>query len=158
MKPPVELVRAWFAYDPETGLLSRLRKQRSNIPNVLNANRMRVDFLGVRYQVTHIIWVVHYGKWPDEFIDHIDHNRRNNRIVNLREATRAENGWNRIENNPNGKGVTFRSDKREGKQWQAQIQVNNQKMNLGFFATKELASEAFAQAATQYHGEFACLI
>lgn len=158
MKPSVELVQAWFAYDPETGLVTRLRKHRSNIPTELNPSRGRVDFFGVRYQVTHIIWVLYYGKWPDEFIDHKDHNLQNRRINNLREATRAQNGWNRIERNPNGKGVTFRSDKREGLQWQAQIQVNNEKMNLGFFATRELASEAFAQAALKYHGEFACLL
>ncbi len=156
MKAPIELVQAWFAYDAETGLLTRKLKRKENHPDVLNPIRGRVDFFGVRYQVTHIIWVIYYGKWPDEFIDHIDHNRRNNRIANLREATREQNCWNRIERNPNGKGVTFRQDKIE-RPWQAQIQANNEKMHLGFYATKKEAEEAYAQAAAQYHGEFACL-
>lgn len=156
MKPEIEIVQAWFAYDPETGLLSRKLKSKSNAPDVLNPIRQRVDLFGIRYQVTHIIWVIYYGKWPDEFIDHIDHNRQNNRISNLREATRAENGWNRIEQNPNGKGVTFRPDKYEGEQWQAQIQANGKKMHLGFFATKELAAGAYRIASIEHHGEFTC--
>lgn len=157
MKPSVEVVKAWFSYNPETGTLTRELKHRSNIPNEVNMDRGRVWFFGVLYQVTHIIWVVYHGKWPDEFIDHIDHNRQNNRIENLREATRAQNGWNRIEQNGNGKGVTFRPEKIE-RPWQAQIQTNNEKMHLGFYTTKEEAAEAYRQAAIQYHGEFACLI
>lgn len=157
MKPPIEFVQAWFAYDPVSGLLSRKLKRRDNIPDVLNPNRERVDFFGIRYRVTHIIWVVHYGKWPDEMIDHKDHDRTNNKLDNLREATRAQNGWNRIERNPNGKGVTFRPDKGKDKQWQAQIQADGNKMHLGFYATKEGAAEAYRQATIKYHGEFACL-
>lgn len=155
MNAPIELVQAWFSYDPETGILSRKLKRRENHPDILNPNRGRVDFFGVRYQVTHIIWVLYYGKWPDEFVDHKDHNRRNNRITNLREATRAQNGWNRIENNPNGKGVTYRA---ANNSWQAQIQSDNEKLHLGFFSTKEEAAEAYRQAALEYHGEFTCLM
>lgn len=157
MKPSIELTRAWFSYDPEAGTLTRELKHRDNIPDKVNMDRGRVYFFGVLYQVTHIIWVVYHGKWPDEFIDHIDHNRRNNRIENLREATRSQNCWNRIEDNGNGKGVTLRPEK-IGRPWQAQIQYDNKKKHLGFFPTKEEAAEAYRQAAIQYHGEFACLI
>lgn len=157
MKPSIELIRAWFAYDPEAGTLSRIMKRKSSIPDKVNMDRGRVYFFGVLYQVTHIIWVVYHGKWPDEFIDHIDHNRRNNRITNLREATRAQNGWNRIEQNKNGKGVTFRPERKD-RPWQAQIQANNEKIHLGFYTTKEEAAESYRQATIKYHGEFACLM
>lgn len=156
MKPAPKQVKAWFDYDPETGQLIRKRVQRANIPRILNPSRHRVDFLGVRYQVTHIIWVIYYGKWPTEFIDHIDHNRMNRRIVNLREATRSENCWNRLSNNDYGKGVTYRYG-RTSKPWQAQIQHNNQKVHLGFFDEASEAAQAYSEAAARYHGEFACV-
>lgn len=152
----VEIVKLWFSYNPETGILSRKLKGRSSTPDILNPIRERVDLLGTRYRVTHIIWALYHGKWPDEFIDHKDHNRRNNRIVNLREASRIQNGQNRLSNNVNGKGVTFRQD-RNSYPWQAQIQFERRKLHLGFYNSKEEAAEAYKQAAIEYHGEFACL-
>lgn len=151
-----ELVRRWFAYDPTTGQLSRKLKQRSNIPDVLGSDRTRVDFFGTRYQVTHIIWMIQHGRWPIGEIDHENHNRTDRRFVNLREVTHGQNTMNRRFNNPYGKGVTYRLD-RKIKPWQAQIQVNGAKKHLGFFSTSEEAAGAYKQAAIQYHGEFACV-
>lgn len=156
MKPAVELIQKWFAYDPETGLVSRKLKRRSHHPDVLSPDRERIDFFGTRYRLTHIIWVIQFGYWPEDEIDHIDFNRKNNKLSNLREATRGQNMQHRRWNNPNGKGVTFRPDRRED-QWQAQIAKNGQKIHLGFFETKEEAAGAYIQAALELHGEFACL-
>lgn len=112
--------------------------------------------MGTQYQVTHIIWVVHYGKWPDNFIDHINHDRKDRRIVNLREADYNQNCWNRMERNMNGKGVYHGSDSTL-RPWKAQIQVNNKYIYLGRYKTKEEAHQAYREAALKYHGEFACL-
>ena len=152
---PVGLVQRWFSYDPDTGLLNRKLKRSSNHPDTLNPTRERVDFFGHRYRVTHIIWAVHFGKWPDEEIDHIDHNHNNNRLINLREATRSENMQNRRWSNPNGKGVTYQDGRPSP--WQAQIAVEGKKIHLGFFGSKEEAAKAYIEAAIHYHGEFACL-
>lgn len=156
MKPDIELVKEWFSIDPETGILTRLKKHRDSIPDTLNPDRERVDFMGVRYRVSHIAWVLYYGKWPDDEIDHEDHNKKNHRKKNLREASHAQNTRNRRFFNPNGKGVTFRKD-RYFDQWQAQIAYEGKKIHLGFYPTPEEAAEAYKVAAIQYHGEFACL-
>lgn len=156
MKHDPQLVKRWFSYDPETGLITRKLKGTAKAFDILNPTRTRIDLLGVRYQVTHVIWVLHFGRWPTAEIDHINHNRHDNRIANLREATKAQNTINRRWFNPNGKGVTFRTD-RNSRPWQAQIAFNGKKIHLGFFDTPEEAHEAYKKASAKYHGEFACL-
>lgn len=156
MKPDIELLNKWLRYDPDTGLVHRKLKRRSHHPDTLSPDRERIDFFGTRYRLTHIIWALQYGRWPIGEIDHVDFNRKNNKIANLREATRSQNMQNRRWNNPNGKGVTHRGDK-AAKPWQAQIAYNGRKIQLGFYETKEEAAEAYKKAALEYHGEFACL-
>lgn len=146
----LEEIRKQLSYDPETGIVTRLKDGSAMaVP--------KTSFLGTHIQITHIIWVLMYGRWPEEEIDHRDKDRSNNKFSNLRECTRTSNMQNRRWNNPNGKGVTFRGEKPIGRQWQAQIQVNKKKMQLGFYATAEEAAEAYRQAALEHHGEFACL-
>jgi hypothetical protein len=79
----------------------------------------------------------------------------NNRRNNLRIATTSQNNHNavvRIDSITGCKGVQWypRYDK-----WVARIQVNGQRINLGYFISKEEAKQAYDVAALKYHGEFA---
>lgn len=152
MKPSIELVRQYWAYDPLTGILTRKIRLRGDIPITLNPKRTRVDFLGIRYTVTHLIWAIHFGKWPDEIIDHEDHGRTNTKLTNLREADKWQNMWNRKERNPLGKGVTMKAGK-----YHAQIQFKGVKKHLGDHDTAEQAAKAYEKAAIELFGEFACV-
>lgn len=96
---------------------------------------------------------------PDsEFIDHINHNGRDNRKANLRPATRAQNNCNRKKYDNNSyskyKGVSFQQKNRK---WSAQIGLNNKMMFLGYFKKEIDAAKAYDAAARKYHGEFASL-
>lgn len=96
---------------------------------------------------------------PDELVDHIDHNPCNNRRSNLRLATPAQNAKNsrKQSNNTSGyKGVTFNPAAKK-KKWIAQITSNGKAKNLGTFYTREEAAIAYNLAASELHGEFACL-
>jgi len=88
-------------------------------------------------------------------IDHIDKDKKNNNMWNLRWCTNGENMSNRgkQQNNTSGfKGVTFNKERNK---WQAQIQVEKVYKSLGRFDTKEKAYEAYCDACIKYHKEFA---
>lgn len=83
-------------------------------------------------------------------IDHINGIKSDNRICNLRPATRSQNGANRVAIR-GMKGAFFH--KSSGK-WSAQISKENKKMHLGLFDTEGEAHEAYKEASLRMHGEF----
>jgi hypothetical protein len=90
--------------------------------------------------------------------DHINGNGFDNRKSNLRIVTRSQNCINRptLKNNKSGfKGVYLDNrNRRKYKIWQAIIQINKKRIELGHFTTKEEAAKAYNEAAKKYHGEF----
>jgi HNH endonuclease len=93
-----------------------------------------------------------YGYWPTDDIDHINGDKADNRIINLREATSAQGQANRPtprSNTSGAKGVVRHKDV-----WRAQIGVNSQTIYLGLFKSKEEAINVRKQAEEKYHGEF----
>ena len=110
------------------------------------------------YQVHRVIWLVVYGEWPNGFIDHIDHNRTNNLICNLRVTTMLGNGRNQSMHKDNSSGVNGVHWHIRDKTWNARIQVNGKGIHLGTFTTLDNASKARADADIKYkfhenHGE-----
>lgn len=90
-----------------------------------------------------------------ELVDHINGNGLDNRRENLRLATTSQNNQNsRLpRTNTSGyKGVYW--EKKRAK-WHAQITINNICIFLGRFEDKEIAYQAYCEAAIKYHGEFA---
>lgn len=101
-----------------------------------------------------VIWAIVHGVWPKDQIDHINGNRRDNRIDNLRETSNAQNQWNRKPKRgckSRYKGVSY--IRKSGK-WQARIVVNGQRKSLGHFGSEQDARKAYAAASLKYHGEY----
>lgn len=95
------------------------------------------------------------GASPEQLVDHINGNGLDNRRVNIRLCSKADNQRNQRRNSKNTtgyKGVSF--DKARGK-YSASIGVNGEQITLGRFPTAEEASLAYEEAARRYHGEFA---
>ena len=91
---------------------------------------------------------------PDLFIDHINCNKSDNRISNLRLADKTDNAFNRplqSNNKTSQKGVFL--DKARGK-YRAEAQWHNSRVFLGRFDTFEDAKKAYEQFAVKAHGEF----
>jgi hypothetical protein len=115
--------------------------------------------VGQIYQCKHrahrVIWALVTGEWPVAEIDHINGNRSDNRIVNIREATKAQNNRNqgiRKTNTSGYKGVSWH--KKTGR-WRAVIWMNRKRTSLGLHDTPEKAHAAYCAAAARMHGEFA---
>ena len=113
--------------------------------------------VGGKMRLTHrIIWEMCNGPIPDGMlVDHIDNDATNNRLSNLRLATKSQNGMNRGANKGSLSGLKgVWQDKRDGA-WQADITVNRKKIGLGRHLTKGLAAAAYAKASIRYHADFA---
>lgn len=108
-----------------------------------------------RHRAHRVIWALVTGKWPLAEIDHINCNPSDNRIVNIREATKAQNQRNqgiRKSNSSGYKGVSWH--KQTGK-WRALIWMNRKRTSLGLHDTPEKAHAAYCNAAAKMHQEFA---
>jgi hypothetical protein len=142
-------------YDPETGIfvwrVSGTGRRPSRQAGTRKSNgRIEIGIEGRTYYAHRLAWLYTYGVWPNE-LDHINLETGDNRLGNLRKATRCENTYNikRKSNNSSGfKGVSLH----EGR-WRARIQANKRAIFLGHFATKEQAIVAYREAAHRLHGE-----
>lgn len=106
-----------------------------------------------QYKAHRLVWLYVYGCWPEEEIDHKNLCRSDNRLDNLRLATRIQNCGNQTsyKNNKSGvKGIFWFQNR-----WCAQIQYQGQKCHLGRFRTPEEACRAYEQAAAEHFGVFA---
>jgi hypothetical protein len=89
------------------------------------------------------------------FVDHMDNNRKNNDVSNLRWATKSENGMNMSKKKSNTSGITGVFWNKGHNKWQAQITIDGFKKNLGCFNTIEEAKESRIKAVNELFGEFA---
>lgn len=107
------------------------------------------------YTAHRLAWLYFYGELSeDKFVDHIDRDKTNNRISNLRLCTNSENQKNRKKNSNNTsgyKGVYW--NKAAGK-WVVRPKLNGIKYYLGYYIDKEEAIAAYQVFCIQHHGEF----
>ena len=102
-----------------------------------------------------LVWLYLYGSWPYGGIDHVNLDKADNRINNLRVATRSQNHANRRAYKSGRSGFKGASYHKRVGRWQAQIQKDKKLHCLGYFGTAEEAHAAYCEAAERLHGEFA---
>lgn len=91
----------------------------------------------------------------DMVVDHINHNKLDNRRENLRICTHQENDWNKPLKSTNSSGIIGVCWDKSRNKWLAQICINGKIIYLGHFTTKEEAAEVRKQAEIEYFGEYA---
>ena len=116
---------------------------------------VRMRLKGHRLTVHVALWAMRTGEFPPDDIDHINGDKYDNRLSNLRLATRSQNGCNNPLRSNNTSGYKGVSARRNG--WLAQIKYEKQHIYLGDYPTKEEAYAAYCKAAEKYHKEFAHL-
>lgn len=155
--------REFISYDPRTGNLHWLvnrqggvkRGDRAGTPN---KGYIQIQLFGLIIHAHRVAWALAFGEWPEGHIDHINGCKSDNRLSNLRLATRSENLCNRgVQRNKRScqlKGV-FPANRGAYGTWFASITVDGNVVYLGTFPTPELAHAAYCDAALKFHGEFA---
>lgn len=156
--PTKEELDAFFTYDAETGKLynrvTRGRAKAGNEAGSLNdtgSGRLyrRIVFNGAKLYAHTAIYIMHTGGIPvNHEIDHIDQDRLNNRLENLRSVTHSDNSKNFPLYSRNTSGVM--GVRRERNKWRSQIRVGGRDINLGLFAKKSEAAEARKKADRLY--------
>ena len=105
-----------------------------------------------------IIWEMHYGSIPGNMqIDHINRNKLDDKITNLRLSSAKENSRNREKQSNSSSKLKGVSWHKVIKKWRSCIKSDHKFIHIGYFETKYLAYAAYCDAALELHGEFACV-
>jgi hypothetical protein len=159
MKIAVEELKLKFRYEPDTGHIYWIEAGKGKIKKKPAGTKTNTGYMMImidkkRYYSHRLAWALHHGRWPNDQVDHINGNKIDNRIINLREATNAENGKNYGFNKSNTSGIKGVSWCKCTNKWRAMIKVNNTKKCLGRYDTVEQAAYVRKQAEDRYFGEW----
>jgi hypothetical protein len=138
-----------LSYDPDTGIFVWNATQKQ--AGTKNSRYVQIAIDRKIYYAHRLAWMYMFDSFPALNIDHINNNKKDNRITNLRLVTVSENGQNRGKqlNNTSGyKGVSWA---KKSKKWEACIRKNGKTIHLGFFINIEDAYECYKQAAKIIH-------
>ncbi len=155
----IEELKRLLWYNPETGNIY-WRVSRSNqiregaaAGTVHRSGRICIEINGIEYKAAVIAWALYYGEWPTSIVDHEDRDNANDRILNLRLASKQQNCANTkiYSNNKSGyRGVSYAP----GGKWKAYIRIGKKPKHLGVFDTPQEASAAYEKAAKEIYGAF----
>jgi hypothetical protein len=140
-----DTLKAKYDYDPETGVFRRKtswgRQKTGDEAGCVSPQGYRyLSFHGRATPAHRLAWLWVYGTWPPADVDHLNRDRLDNRIANLRSATRSENCHNVAARSASGlKGISAAS---KSASWHARIMVSRKQIYLGSYTTPEEAAAA----------------
>lgn len=151
-----EIANSIFRYDEFTGrLFWKVRPCKniaagSEIKTMLANGYLAVRHQGKRYLVHRVVWLMKNGRWPDGQIDHLNHNRKDNRIENLRDVSASENQRNKSLHKNNSSGETGVSFHKRSSKWRVTYQgMNGKHVHVGLFGSFDEAVTAKAKAISE---------
>lgn len=154
--PAPETLQEALIFSAETGKLYWRSNGAEAFTAVGNHGYLTGSYRGSARLLAHrVAWAIFTGEWPRDHIDHVNGIKTDNRLDNLRQATRSENMRNmrlRKNNSSGFKGVHWH---RQSKKWRASIWVDGTSQGLGLFDTPEDAHAAYCEAARIHFGDFA---
>ena len=162
--PPLEELKEFLDYNPDTGIFTWIKIPNNNrvkvgqVAGVMNSWTcyIQIRFKGIGYKAHRLAYYMYHGVDPlGKCIDHIDGDKANNKIDNLRLATNSQNAMNRhnVPSN-NTSGISGVDWHKSVKKWHSRIMVDGVRKSLGFFINIEDARKARKEAEIKYFGEF----
>ena len=155
-----EELRRRLHYNPTTGVFTRvlatIGKREGSVAGTTRPDGYIQISIDRRFYPAHrLAWLYTKGVWPAHLVDHINGDRSDNRLANLRPATNSENLRNSRRNVRNKCGFKVVSRSRNGRRWLAFIRVDGVNTNLGTYDTAEQAHRIYFEAAQRHFGSFA---
>lgn len=143
-------------YDPETGVFIRKAKQSNQMEGAIAGGedgsgylRIRID--GKKYKSHRLAWLYMFGILPANKTDHINQNRSDNRICNLREVTDGDNSKNASRRSDNRSGITGVYWSGVNQKWAVQINDNGEQKFLGRYESLLDAAAVRIKANSRYN-------
>jgi hypothetical protein len=155
-----ETLKELLSYEPETGIFRwKVARTNSNkVGDIAGYSEGRYWKIGIgktKHYAHRLAWAMVYGEMPKQHIDHINGDKLDNRIANLRLADKSQNGANRGKQKDNTSGFKGVYWHKQNQGYAAEIRIKNKKHYLGIFDTAIAAHFAYRLAAVQCFGEFA---
>ena len=151
--PTQALLHQIYNYDPDTGKLTYKRDFSARHKGEDATTSQNMGYRGIHLNKTYlahrIIWLMQTGELPEE-IDHVDHDRTNNRWNNLRDVSRKDNAKNHGINRNNKSGYLGVSFMPKLGKFRASMTVNYKHIHLGLFETAEAANAARLAASKEH--------
>ena len=152
-----EQANRWLDYNQETGQfiwkVSTCKANAGSVAGYINSNGyMIVGLLGEKYRLHRLAWLLTHGQWPDGTIDHINCNRTDNRLCNLRNVSQSVNVQNmRSPTAANTSGFlgVYWSARRGG--FMAAVKLGNKGKRRGPYKTAERAYVAYVDLKRMHH-------
>jgi hypothetical protein len=145
-----KILKSILNYNPETGIFTWRKKpsKQINIGSIAGTKNhygyVEICVDSKKYQSHRLAWLYVHGFGPEQQIDHINGDRSDNRICNLRDVSHTVNNCNqKIHREGKLPGCTFLS---RVKKWQAQVKINGQCKYLGCYKTQQEAHKAYTRA------------
>ena len=143
-------IRKLLYYNPETGKIFRVADDSEALTYIHDNGYRRGWIDGRRYYAHRVAWAIHFGYWPAKSIDHVNHDRQDNRLCNLREADHKINGRNRRIQSNNTSGFNGVSWFKNAGVWRAGIKVSGKYKYLGSYRNIEDAIAARKRAEKEF--------
>jgi hypothetical protein len=155
-----EYLKSILDYDLDTGVFTwKVNKSKTakagDVAGWSYNGYREIEINNKKYKAHRLAWLYVYGEMPKNLIDHVDGNRSNNKISNLREATYQTNSENYKTPQTNKSGVKNVSWYKNLNKWVVSISVKQTGKTIGYFDDLELAELVAIEARNKYRGEFA---
>lgn len=169
MDKRLETLHSLIDYDPDAGRITFKRRDRVYFEtdrqfatwnsrfagrpavNVAHSHGYLVGRVNSQmYKAHRLAFALHYGRWPEGEIDHINGDKSDNRISNLREVSTLRNGKNRPKQANNTSGVTGVAYSAAKRKWFARIKVSQKLIHLGYFESMPEAVSARRSAEIKF--------
>jgi hypothetical protein len=149
-----------LSYDQETGIFSwKNPRKKTNIGKIAGCKHhsgyIVISIKNKQYQAHRLAWIYIYGDIIKPEIDHINLNKSDNRIINLREANRSENQLNKVASKHSKTQIKGVSWHKTNLKWRVQCSINKKQTDIGYFDDLEFAELVAIEARNKYHKEFA---
>jgi len=141
-----DILKQNLHYEPSTGLFTRrIAKSTSVKIGEIAGSKDKQGYItlmvcGKLYKAHRLVWLYVNGVWPTNEIDHINGNKSDNRLINLRDVERWVNMHNQGKRKNNTSG--FKGVCRKGNKWSAVIKINKKIHWIGVYETAEQANAA----------------